>query len=155
MASITIEEAIITIASVVAVTVLASTVLSNFARLQANYISTINTGNEIMCTRIKIVYATNVTDKKVKVWVKNIGDTRIKEDLLDRTDIFFGKIGNFTRLNHSQCIFTILNGDSDPYWEKGETIEITINLNNSLTSGDYYIRIILYNGVKDEFYFSI
>ncbi len=155
MSSITIEEAIITIASIIAVTVLTSVVLSNFARLQANYITSINTGNEIISTKIKIIFVTNTSDTIIKIWVKNIGSNKINQKMLNKIDIFLGKVGNYSRINSSQYSITIVNNDNDTYWELGETIEITVNYNQTLTSGDYYVKIILYNGVKDEAFFSI
>ena len=89
----------------------------------------------------------------VFIWVKNVGSTRILPR--ERVDVFFGPEGDFTRIPYiSQA------GGAYPYWTGGiengsewtptATLKITISYPLPLSSGRYFIKVTLPNGISDE-----
>ncbi len=89
----------------------------------------------------------------VSIWIKNIGATRITA--IERSDVFFGPEGDFTRVpvqNES--------GTSYPYWtwqiENGAdwdptaTLKITVHYASPLPSGRYFAKITIPSGISDE-----
>jgi hypothetical protein len=87
------------------------------------------------------------------VWIKNIGANLINP--IDRTDVFFGPEGNYTRIP-----FQTGNDDNYPYWTWSlenasewtptATLKITLHFGNPLPIGRYFIKINTINGVSDE-----
>ena len=92
------------------------------------------------------------------IWVKNIGTTRISN--IENSDIFLGGQGSWSRILHEDWAagalpswdYTIENGDE---WIQTNTIMIEVSSNSTLQSGEYHIKLIIPNGVSDEFYFSM
>ena len=97
-------------------------------------------------------------DFDVFLWVKNTGSLRIAA--VESCDIFFGPEGNFSRIPHRSVA-----GGSYPYWtweiENGSnwdptvTIKITIHYSSLLSSERYFAKIVIPNGISDEYYFSM
>lgn len=102
------------------------------------------------------------------VWAKNVGTTRILAP--QRSDVFFGREGNFWRIPHVDHA-----GGVRPYWEyaiqdggaewgRAGTIKIIIRYHTSWVHSGldadpantiYKVKIILPNGISNEIYFSI
>ncbi len=89
----------------------------------------------------------------VSIWIKNIGATRITA--IERSDVFFGAEGNFTRIPAQNE-----SGTSYPYWtwqiENGAewdptaTLKITVHYLSPLPAGRYFAKIAIPSGVSDE-----
>ncbi len=94
----------------------------------------------------------------VFVWVKNIGTMRIPA--ITSIDVFFGPEGNFTRIPYQDN-----SGGNYPYWtwkvENGTdwvptaTLQIDIHNQAPLSSGRYYLRITLPDGVSSDLILGI
>lgn len=92
------------------------------------------------------------------IWVKNVGASRITA--LERTDVFFGPEGNFTRIPHESEA-----GGSTPYWNGSlenadewsptATLKVTIVYDSPLSSGRYFVKVTTPNGVSDDYYLSM
>ncbi len=87
----------------------------------------------------------------VFLWVKNIGATRITA--VERSDIFFGPQGNFSRIPYNTgnpyWTYQVENGTD---WVPTATLKITIHYGVPLTPGQYYAKVTLPNGVAaDDF----
>lgn len=103
-------------------------------------------------TQIQIIHATQ-TGSTVVVWVKNVGSVRIIG--VNSSDLFFGPQGNFARLMYGVGTPSwqyVIENDTD--WNPTATIRITITGYSPLTSGRYFLKLVLPNGVSDETYFS-
>ncbi len=121
-------------------------------------------------SQIKAVYATAELDESgvwqdvnsnsdfdVDIWVKNIGVSRILG--VDQTDIFFGVNGDFERVPHTsdaggtypRWSHSLENGTD---WTPSVTVKITILYDSSLTSDEYFVKVISPAGASDEHYFS-
>lgn len=111
-------------------------------------------------SQIEVIHAVpwGVTDvDTVVVWVKNVGSCHISP--VARCDVFFGPEGSYARIPH------VDNARGKPYWEAElenlsewdptATLKITIDLDYYLTDGQrYYTKVIIPNGVSDDYYFS-
>jgi len=160
MARVVISECIITIGVVIASAIAVSAFIANLTGLGAVITLKHSTDKETMLTRIEVVFATNTSSSSVKVWVKNIGIHSISGPLIEKSDLFFGPRGNFTRIPYGgpgppMWEYTIANDDGDGDWEPGETIEITITVDYTLGPGDYYVKFVTYRGAYDDYSFSI
>ena len=121
-------------------------------------------------SQIKVVYATAELDENgtwqdagtvgkfdVDLWVKNIGVSRIIG--IDQSDVFFGVEGDFARIpyvtdaagGYPQWSYTIENGTE---WKNSVTLNVTVLYSSSLTSDEYFLKVIAPNGAYDDHYFS-
>lgn len=108
--------------------------------------------DERLKTQIQVVHAAQ-TGSNVVVWVKNVGSVHIAG--VDSSDLFFGPQGNYTRIPYGvgtpNWQYVVEN---DTEWNPTATIRITIFGYTPLTSGRYFVKLVLPNGISDEFYFS-
>ena len=121
-------------------------------------------------SQIKIVYATaeldengiwqdagTIGDFDVDFWVKNVGVSRIVG--IDQTDVFFGIEGNFARIpyvtdaggGYPRWSYTLENGTD---WINSVTANVTILYDSSISSDEYFLKVIAPNGAYDDHYFS-
>ena len=115
--------------------------------------------DERMKSRISIVHAANSANRtSVYLWVKNIGTQRLTA--VDDCDLFFGKEDEFERIpykdeagsNYPRWDFSLENADQ---WETSATLKITITYISDPGGGTYYAKLIIPNGIYDEYYFSM
>jgi hypothetical protein len=104
-------------------------------------------------SKIEII---NVVDEgsSVYVWIKNIGLSKI--DGLERADIFFGPKDSFSRIAYGGSVtpywdYYLENADD---WTTSATLRITIHEGASLSSGTYYVKMVIPNGISDSAFFS-
>jgi len=162
MAESVITVSIITIACVISATMLVSAVYPAVNRATTSMVSTNQLLTERIQTGCEIIAEAN-NSSYAYIWVKNTGSRAIPQ--IDKSDLFFGELNNFRRIPFdSACTaasspcwnYHIENDNNDnDKWDVGETINITINNGEELTPGEYYIHIVLYNGISDEDRFSI
>ena len=121
-------------------------------------------------TQISVIYGTGELDSTgtwqdtdsdtyfdVWVWAKNVGSSRILG--IERTDLFFGKEGDYARIPHvndagggyPSWSYTIENGTD---WVNSKTVKFTIHYTAALTSDTYRATIVVPSGSSDEHYFS-
>ncbi|MBZ0275989.1 MAG: hypothetical protein K8I60_07590 [Anaerolineae bacterium] len=97
-------------------------------------------------------------DFETFVWVKNVGAARITS--IEQMDVFFGPEGNFSRIPHQSQA-----GGAYPFWTEElenadawtptATLKISIHYQFPLTSNRYFVKVIIPNGVWDEFFLSM
>ena len=112
-----------------------------------------------MKSRISIVNAANSGDRKtIYIWVKNVGSEEIQS--IDQSDVFFGQQGNYTRIpNVTDALGAYPNWaysiENDTTWNVNATLKITITYDSDPGAGTYYIKIVIANGISDEYFFSM
>jgi len=115
--------------------------------------------DERMKSRINIVHGTSTANRtEVYLWVKNVGTQRIVN--IDDCDLFFGQEDNFERIPYAddaggaypQWDYEIEN---DSLWTTSATVKITITYSGDPGAGTYYAKIIIPNGISDEYYLSM
>jgi len=162
MSAETFVNALFLITAVVAAGILITAVLPIIWNMAGTFSTASHESDTRMRTDFKIVttYASGATDVG-KVWIKNIGTQRIGVSELQLADIFFGPQESFGRLtrqdpnpdigtdpNQGYWSFYIVSGNSDTYWDPGETLEIHAYSSNDFASGNYvYFQFVLPNGV--------
>ncbi|MEM4576423.1 MAG: hypothetical protein QW701_03030 [Candidatus Nezhaarchaeales archaeon] len=140
---------------------LAAAFYSNISSFYDIYRATIDSEKDKMVTNIKIIYATNTSSTTAKLWVKNIGQRAIHSNILTKSTLIFGPVAECYLVNYNASnpplwgFYLVSDFDSDGVWDPSETIEILVVWGEPLPLGDYYAKLILYNGVSDEYYFSI
>ncbi len=162
MSEAAITTAIITIACVICAVMLISAIYPAMHRATSSVITTSAKLGERIETSVEIVAEANETSYEY-VWVKNTGSSQLAPSDIECSDIFFGETGNFQRLSYDADLapapcwnYSIENDNNgNGRWDTGETVKITINCSSNIGSGDYYFKIVLYNGVSDEDTFSI
>jgi archaellum component FlaF (FlaF/FlaG flagellin family) len=114
--------------------------------------------DERMKSRINIVHAASSSDNRsVYLWIKNVGTQTILD--VKESDLFFGQENNFERIpyvddseDNPRWSFIIEN---DSQWKTSATLKVTITYDSVQTSGTYYVKFIIPNGIYDEYYFSM
>jgi len=108
--------------------------------------------NEQLKTQIKIVYGAQ-SNGDVLIWVKNIGALAVTAP--EASDLFFGPQGNFARIPYGTGTphweYQVENGG---VWSPSHTLQIRIVGYSPLNPGIYYSKLVLANGVSDEYYLS-
>ncbi len=112
-----------------------------------------------MKSRVSIVHAANSSNRQtVYLWVKNTGSSRIVS--IEESDVFFGQEDDFARIpyvddaggSYPRWDFTIEN---DTQWGTTATLKITITYDADPGAGTYFAKVVIPNGISDEYYFSM
>ena len=151
-----ITEMIYTIAIVIAAATVAGTYIQNTAQLNG----ALNAAREAAMTSIKTIFATELSSDVAEVWVKNVGTQSIDTTLIAQFDLFFGPKGYFEYIPYNKTTlpkwtFTIVSDNGNSDLDPGETLDIKIYLDYSLSAGDYYFRVVTYNGMSSDYSFSL
>lgn len=161
MSESVITVSIITIACVVCAAMLVNAIFPEVNRATSSVISSSANLGERIETSVDIIAEANESSYEY-VWAKNIGTSQLAASQIEKSDIFFGKVGHFQRISYNASLssapcwkYTIENDNGNNRWDTGETVNITIDFGSEITAGDYYVKIVLYNSISDEDTFSI
>ena len=111
--------------------------------------------------RCDIIYAHSSSGSTtVKLWVKNTGFKDLPRELIEKSEIIILGRSKVYYLLHGDSSnswsYKLLNdSDDDSRWDPSETIEVEVRLSASLTSGDYYLKFVLFNGAESEYSLSV
>jgi archaellum component FlaF (FlaF/FlaG flagellin family) len=157
----TMDKIIVTVLLIIAGLTAAFAVFNSvYPAVQRSSQSMSDAANDIsdrITSRIEIIQVGSA-NTSVDAWVKNVGSSRILG--IDHSDIFFGVIGNFSRISYGDDESPLpywsyqLEGDYTT-WEQTATNAITIHLPESLSPGVYLFKMVLPNGNFDETSFSL
>ncbi len=154
-----ITTALLIIAGVVCMVFLFNSVYPMINRSSQAMVSMAQQVDERMKSRINIVHAANSANRtSVYLWVKNVGTQRIVE--IDESDLFFGQEDNFERIpymddaggGYPQWAYSLEN---DTEWQTSATLKVTITYDSDPGAGTYYTKVVIPNGISDEYYFSM
>ncbi len=162
MSAETFTTAMFLITAVIAAGVLVNAVFPVVYNMAGTFSSATHDSDERLRTDFKIVtYTANVSNQEAKVWLKNIGSSRIPiSDFTNRSDVFCGEVGNFKRLTWDSSAsgmdtWTNVNYDTNNNnnWDPGETILVIAHTyippNNAV-----YFQFILPSGVYRSIEFN-
>jgi archaellum component FlaG (FlaF/FlaG flagellin family) len=146
---------LLVIAGVVCSMVVVNAMFPLINRSSGAIIDTVGKIDDRIKSNIEIIEVADESSD-VHVWVKNIGASKITA--IDQSDIFFGPDGNFERIPYGSA------GSSEPYWDytlendtkwmPTATVKITIHL-ESPPSGVYFLKVVIHNGISDEYIFGM
>ncbi len=163
---------LMTIAGVVCVIMVINAVYPAVTSSSSSMSSATSIMNDRIRSQIEIVHAagellgngthqdTNSNGKfDVFVWVKNVGVETI--DTPKSCDVFI--LGNSTIwswIPHSDYASGgypqwTYNQETGTEWTRATTIKIDIEYGANLQSGEYEVKVLIPNGISDEYYFSM
>jgi len=154
-----ITTALLIIAGIICTLILFNSVYPMVSRSSQAMVSMAEKIDERMKSQISIVHAANSADRKtIYIWVKNVGSSRIVA--IEESDIFFGQEGDFSRIpyiddaggSYPRWEYSLEN---DTEWGPGATLKITIVYDVDPGAGTYFVKIVIPNGISDEYYFSM
>ena len=159
--SYVITEAILLITAILAASIFYSTMytlLSDFGQLQRENAQQIK--RELQLDFEIVFVSANAGDNKIYVWIKNTGYSNIHEELLKLSEFYLKTSDRFTAITYGNSIpgwlYTIVNDvNNDGKWSPGETISAVIQLDYTLTTGDYLLKFVAYTGKDRIYYFSV
>ena len=125
-------------------------------------------------SQIQIIHATGELDSvgsfsdtdsdsnfDIFIWVKNVGSETI--DSIYSSDVFIANTDNvWSWIPHTdyaaganpQWTYTLENGSAK--WKKATTAKIEVNYGNSTqSSGEYSVKVLIPNGISDDYFFSM
>ena len=154
-----VTTALLIIAGVVCMVFVFNSVYPMINRSSSAMVSMAETIDERMKSRINIVHAANSADRRtIYFWVKNVGSNRVVN--IEKSDVFFGQEDDFQRIpyvddaggSYPRWAYGIEN---DAEWVTGATVNITISYDSDPGAGTYYGKVIIPNGIADEYFFSM
>ena len=157
MSAETFTTAMFLITAVIAAGVLVNAVFPVVYNMAGTFSSATHESDERLRTDFKIVtYTASVSGSPhATVWLKNIGSSRIAmSDFTNRSDVFCGKVGEFSRLTWissepTSGQWTNVNYDTNDnnYWDPGETIQVVAYSSTITSTSPVYFQFILPSGV--------
>ncbi len=148
-------ESILLIASLTIAGIFASMVIGKSSTIQSLFSTQTQVQRDIMLTNIKIVYVNaNANNNIVKAYVKNIGINPIVS--LDSVDVYFGELNSLSKIPYNAASAPKwIYSDSSNTWNPKQTRELVITLDYNLQENKtYMLKVVLHNGVTDEYIFS-
>ena len=154
-----ITTALLIIAGVVCMIFVFNSVYPMVNRSSQAMVSMAEKMDERMKSRINIVHAANSADRMhVYLWVKNVGTQRIVD--VEASDLFCGQSDDFSRIPYVDDAeggypYWTYRIENDTEWRTSATANITINYDADPGAWTYYIKMVIPNGISDEYYFSM
>ena len=154
-----ITTALLVVAGIICIMFVFNSVYPAVNRSSQAMVSMSDTLNDRMKSSINVVHASNTSNRtSIYLWVKNVGSTRIVD--IESSDLFFGRETDFARIpyiddapsSYPHWEYEIENSEQ---WTQSATLKITITYTADPGSATYYVKMIIPNGVADEFYFSM
>lgn len=154
-----ITTALLIIAGVVSMVFVFNSVYPMVNRSSQAMVSMADKIDDRMQSRVSIVHTANSADRKsVYLWVKNVGSARIVA--IGESDLFFGTEDNFERIpyvddaggSYPSWQYSLENGSQ---WLSSVTLKITITYQTDPGAGTYFMKMVIPNGISDEYYFSM
>lgn len=163
MSSTVISEAYLTIAVVIAASVLSSAFTVGLTRVQDLQREQLNSYQEKIEVQVKIIYVhAKQNNNTIIVWIKNVGTKTLPMSLVtDGSDVYFGNSTDYRRVTYNggsnpKWTVTLENDiDGDGRWDPKETIKVVITWATTLSTGDYMVKMVTYLGTKDDYTFSV
>ncbi|MCX6685762.1 MAG: flagellin [Methanoregula sp.] len=164
MAAETFVTALLLITAIISAGILINAVYPVVWNMAGTFSSASHETDTRMRTDFKIVatYANNTGPSGggwAKIWMKNIGSSRIGLAEIDKSDVIVGVVGNMNKatldINNWEPIsdntwnYQLTDYNSNGYWESGETLEVVAfnSQFNPPAGQDVYFQFILPNGV--------
>lgn len=125
MGSETFTTAMFLIASIIAAAVLINAAFPVIYTMSGTFSSSAKEADDRIRTDVKIINTYANTGGEARIWIKNIGNSRISLAEISGADIFIGAPGDFERVARGSWSVEILE-DTNNYWEYGETLYLHV-----------------------------
>ena len=104
-----------------------------------------------------VIVATFAKESNAQVYMKNVGSQPVSLGEIAKSDVFFGPVGSFKRMENSgpgtspgngQWQYHLDDLNSNSIWDTGETLEVFAENNDVSGSGSpVYFQFVLPNAV--------
>ena len=160
MSSDTFTTAMFLITAVIAAGVLINAVFPVVYQMAGTFNSATHTSDVRLRTDFVIVTtfaAANGQNVDGQIWMKNVGSQPIPVEDIKRSDVFFGPVGSFSRLEiNTGWTYTLSDLNNNKFWDPGETLGIQGTAAGPVSSGSFvYFQFVLPNGVWRSNQFSV
>jgi hypothetical protein len=168
-----ITEGFFVVAAVIAVSLVASSVIPGVALISNAFAGQAAQDKNKVDLQMTVIFAYGVPGATtVDVYIKNTGITSLSPLTIEQSTIFFGPTDAFQMLRYGGN-----SSDTPPYWTfsvvddgvgisdnnstapgsfgPGQTMEVVITTAAPLSSGNYYFQITSYVGTSFDYTFSI
>ena len=167
----TIVTAMLILAGVVCAVLIFNAVFPAIGQSSAAVASMTDTVSDRVRSQVEIIHTTGELDVdgvfqdtngdgyfNVFVWVKNVGSSRIMA--IGKSDVFFGEVGDFDRIPYvndagGSLPSWTMSLENDTEWGPSATLKVTLYFSSPLSSGTYFLKVVIPNGISDEFTFSM
>lgn len=154
MSSEAFTTAMFLIAAIIAAGVLINAVFPVIYTLAGTISSSSHSVDERLSNDVKIV-TTYAGGENARIWLKNVGISRISPSDVDKADVFLGAPGDFTRLSLNpqkpdRWTYEILEDTrGNGYWDPGETLYIDAYCQSIPGEGEVvYFQFVLSTGLS-------
>jgi archaeal flagellar protein FlaG len=159
MSAETITTAMFLITAVVATGVLINAIFPIVYQMSGTFSSTTHASDVRLRTDYVIVATfASYSASTSQVYMKNIGSQAISINEIESSDVIFGPVGNFKRLDRSSTLsdgywtYHLSDLNNNKFWDPGETLEIDADNSALYSSGTgigtmTYFQFILPNGI--------
>jgi archaeal flagellar protein FlaG len=160
MAGEAISSSILLIGAAVGAAFLIAAILPAIFSAGDTFGTVAHSADEKMKTDFRIVN-TFASDTTIKVWMKNVGATRLSIYDIQKSDVYYGTSTSIERYSYGLSGAAMKNfnyalGDAtdNGYWDIGETLEITITGLTVSTSDTLSFTFALPNSIRRSVTFS-
>ena len=140
MSGMVIEENILTLSSIVAISILSAAVIAGIVNYDSSLSMKVRDSCLLLLTDIDVI-SHSIDDNQVKIMLINSGTQVIKLTELDKAIILFGKVGKVLQIDNWN--YSLIDRDLDKQWDPGEILEIKILDFNDSERGFYTFKLIL------------
>ncbi|HUH79485.1 MAG TPA: flagellin [Methanoregula sp.] len=166
MSSDTFTTAMFLITAVLAAGVLINAVFPVVYQMAGTFQSATHASDVRLRTDVTIIttFSSGSPSLSGQVWLKNIGSQPIAKAELNSSDVFFGPVGSFHRLDmpadlgNGYWTYSLSDINGNGYWDPGETLEIDAYppAGGPAPSGTLvYFQFVLPTGVSRSVQFTV
>lgn len=160
MSSETFTTAMFLITSIIAAGVLINAIFPVVYTMAGTFSASSHESDQRMRTDFRVVTTFCSTGGDTTIWLKNIGSARLAAPEIARSDLFFGKVGSFSRMSYNVTP-GVQNGwyyqvedDTNGYWDQGETLRIDTKVAPVAKGEMMYFQFVLPGGISRTEQFS-
>ncbi|MGD0636814.1 MAG: hypothetical protein ABSA72_02070 [Nitrososphaerales archaeon] len=154
-----ITEGFFVVAAVIAVSLVASSVIPGITLVSNAYARQAVQDKNKVDVQLTVIFAYGTPGSTTAdVWIKNTGLVSLSAPAINQSTVFFGPTGDYQMLPDGggyppSWTFSIVNGNTT--LNPGQTMEVAIRTATPLSSGGYYFQITTYVGTSFDYTFSM
>ena len=160
MSSETFTTAMFLITSIIAAGVLINAIFPVVYTMAGTFASSSHDSDQRMRTDFRVVTTYCNTSGEAIIWMKNIGSSSLPNSEIMKSDLFFGMVGNFSRMTYNatpgpQTWYYQVEENTNAYWDPGETLRVDIKFSQVSNGQMMYFQFVLPDGVSRTEQFSV
>lgn len=161
MSSETFTTAMFLITSIIAAGVLINAIFPVVYTMAGTFASSSHDSDQRMRTDFRVVTTYCNVNGEATIWMKNIGSSNLPNSEIMKSDLFFGEVGNFSRMTYNATLagpkpwYYQVEDNTNAYWDPGETLRVDIKFSPVRKGQMMYFQFVLPDGVSRTEQFSV